>query len=106
MDANSHAPRPEGPLQGRGLVRLDSLRHFGRLRHSSSFEDASDRTARDLLQGPVAHYCRVSSLGKGCVVGFASGKHRLAVLVGYIAYRCGAVGLCVCELHLQTKRGE
>jgi hypothetical protein len=41
---------------------------------------------------------------KRALWGVASGKHRLVVLVGDIAYSCGAVGLCVCELHLQTKR--
>jgi hypothetical protein len=38
--------------------------------------------------------------------GFASGRHHLGILVGDIARRCCAVGICVCELHLQAKEVE
>jgi hypothetical protein len=89
-----------------GVVRLDSLRDFGGLGNHPSFENATDRAAGDILQSPVAYYCGVSTLVKGYIGGFTSGRYHLGVLVGDITHRCCTVGVCVCDLHLQTKEVE
>ena len=95
-----------GPDRCGGVVRLDGVRNFGGHRNHPSCENATDRAAGDILQSAVAYSCGVSSMGKGGVVGFASGSHRLAVFVSAIADRRCAVGLCVCDLPLQTKEVE
>jgi hypothetical protein len=88
------------------VVRLDSLRDFGGLRNHSSFENAADHAARDILQNPLACSCGVPTLVKGHVGGFTSGRHYLGVLVGDITHRCRTVGARVCDLYLQTKEVE
>ena len=95
-----------GTDECRGVVRLDSLRDFGGLRNYPSFENAADPAARDILQSPVAYSCRIPTLVKGHIGGFTGGRHHLGVLVGDAPYRCRPVGVCVCELHLQTKEAE
>src|SRR5208283_1501968 len=85
---------------------LDSLRDFGGFRNHPSFENAADPTARDILQSFVAYSCGPPTLVKGHAGGFTSGRHHLGVFVGGIAHRCCPVGVCVYELHLQTKEVE
>lgn len=92
-----------GASKCRGVVRLDSLRDFGGLRNHPSFENATDPAARDILQSPVAYSCCVPTLVEGQVGRFAGGRHHLGVLVGDITHHRCTVGVCVCELHLQTK---
>jgi hypothetical protein len=86
-----------------GVVRLDSLRDFGGHRNHPSFENAADPTARDILQSPVAYSCGLPTLVKGHVGGFTSGRDDIGVFVGDITHRCGTLGVCVCELHLQAE---
>jgi hypothetical protein len=62
------------------VVRLDGVRDIGGHRNHPSCENATDRSAGDILQSAVAYSCGVSSMGKGDLVGFASGIHRLAFL--------------------------
>jgi hypothetical protein len=88
------------------MVRLDGVRDFAGHRNHPPCENAADRAAGDILQSPVAHSCGVSTLVKGYVGGIISGRHHLGVLVGDITHRCRTVGVCVCDLHLQTKEVE
>jgi hypothetical protein len=50
----------------------------------------------------IPHSPRTMAAHQCCGV-VRGGRHHLHVLVGDLADRCGAVGLCVRELHLRTK---
>ena len=96
-----------GTHKCRGMVRLDGFRDIGGPGNHPAFENDPDLAAGDILQGPVAHYRGIPTLVKGQAGGFTRGRHHLSVLVGDIAHRCCAVGVCVCELHLfQAKEVE
>ena len=99
----THLLTHKGPDRCGGVVLVDGVCDFGGHWNYSSGENDTDGAAGDILQSAVAHSGGLSSLAKGSVVGFASGRHRLGVLVVAIADRCGSVGLCVCDLLLQTK---
>src|SRR5579863_8269341 len=95
-----------GPNECRGVVCVDGVRDLGRYWNRPSGEDAAHRAAGDFLQSPVAHSCGVPTVVKGHADGFTRGRYHLAVLVGDIAYRCGAVGLRVRELSLQAQESR
>jgi hypothetical protein len=96
----------QGPWQPTSVVRLDSFRDIGGLGNHPAVEDAADFAAGNILQSPVAHYRGVPTLVKGHLGGLTGGKHHLFVLVGDLADRCSAVGVCVCELHLPSQKVE
>jgi Cu/Ag efflux pump CusA len=61
--------------RGPAMIRDEDGALTGYLYIDLSSRNYGDRTARDVLQGTLAHYCRLSSLGKACVVG---GRQRKA----------------------------